>query len=183
MQAAGDPNAQAIKYRQSAYTVLAAQFGYMPGALWILIGCVLAGGVHDMVVLFASVRHKGRSLSMIAETEIGKTTGKESTRQYRIAYADMKAVGGLVQGLSEGIAFGLETSFPEGSGYVLRLFTDDLVLTPDEAAGLRAVPGVEAIDFRTTYQTRLRIGDRREDVLLVGVEDFARRSIRLAEYC
>ncbi len=56
--------------------VLAAQFGYMPGALWILIGCVLAGGVHDMVVLFASVRHKGKSLSVIAETEIGKTAGK-----------------------------------------------------------------------------------------------------------
>ena len=56
--------------------VLAAQFGYLPGALWILIGCVFAGGVHDMVVLFASVRHKGRSLSVIAETEIGKTTGK-----------------------------------------------------------------------------------------------------------
>lgn len=56
--------------------VLAAQFGYMPGALWILIGCVLAGGVHDMVVLFASVRHKGRSLSVIAETEIGKAAGK-----------------------------------------------------------------------------------------------------------
>ena len=37
--------------------VLAAQFGYMPGALWIIIGCVMAGGVHDMVVLFASVRH------------------------------------------------------------------------------------------------------------------------------
>ncbi|HMR20460.1 MAG TPA: carbon starvation CstA family protein, partial [Sphingobacterium sp.] len=32
--------------------VLAAQFGYLPGALWILIGCVLGGGVHDMVVLF-----------------------------------------------------------------------------------------------------------------------------------
>ena len=56
--------------------VLAAQFGYMPGALWILIGCVLAGGVHDMVVLFASVRHKGKSLSVIAETEIGKSAGK-----------------------------------------------------------------------------------------------------------
>ena len=38
--------------------VLAAQFGYLPGAIWILIGCVLGGGVHDMVVLFASVRHK-----------------------------------------------------------------------------------------------------------------------------
>ena len=56
--------------------VLAAQFGYMPGALWILVGCVLAGGVHDAVVLFASVRHKGKSLSVIAESEIGGLTGK-----------------------------------------------------------------------------------------------------------
>lgn len=42
--------------------VLAAQFGFLPGALWILIGCVLGGAVHDMVVLFASVRHRGQSL-------------------------------------------------------------------------------------------------------------------------
>lgn len=55
--------------------VLAAQFGYLPGAMWILIGCVLGGGVHDMVVLFASVRHKGQSLATIASKEIGKTTG------------------------------------------------------------------------------------------------------------
>ena len=55
--------------------VLAAQFGYMPGLLWILIGCVLAGGVHDMVVLFASVRHRGQSLAYIASQEIDKTTG------------------------------------------------------------------------------------------------------------
>ncbi len=55
--------------------VLAAQFGYLPGALWILIGCVLAGAVHDMVVLFASVRHKGKSLASIAESEVGKTVG------------------------------------------------------------------------------------------------------------
>jgi len=55
--------------------VLAAQFGYLPGALWILIGAVLAGGVHDMIVLFASVRHKGQSLSKIAESEIGKLAG------------------------------------------------------------------------------------------------------------
>ncbi|WP_319587015.1 carbon starvation protein A [uncultured Desulfobulbus sp.] len=55
--------------------VLAAQFGYLPGALWILIGAVMAGGVHDMVVLFASVRHKGQSLSKIAESEIGKVAG------------------------------------------------------------------------------------------------------------
>jgi carbon starvation protein len=55
--------------------VLAAQFGFLPGALWIIIGAVIAGSVHDMVVLFASVRHKGRSLSKIAENEIGKTAG------------------------------------------------------------------------------------------------------------
>ncbi len=55
--------------------VLAAQFGYLPGALWIIIGCVLAGAVHDTIVLFASVRHKGKSLSRIAEYEIGRLTG------------------------------------------------------------------------------------------------------------
>ncbi len=56
--------------------VLAAQFGFLPGALWILIGAVLAGAVHDSIVLFASVRHKGKSLSVIAEAEIGKAAGK-----------------------------------------------------------------------------------------------------------
>ena len=49
--------------------------GMLPGALWIIIGCVMAGAVHDMVVLFASVRHKGQSLAKIAESEIGKTAG------------------------------------------------------------------------------------------------------------
>ncbi|HSB52615.1 MAG TPA: carbon starvation CstA family protein, partial [Dissulfurispiraceae bacterium] len=55
--------------------VLAAQFGFLPGALWIIVGCVLAGAVHDMIVLFASMRHKGRSLAKIAESEVGKTVG------------------------------------------------------------------------------------------------------------
>ncbi len=55
--------------------VLAAQYGYLPGALWIIIGAVVAGAVHDMVVLFASVRHKGQSLSKIAESEVGKAAG------------------------------------------------------------------------------------------------------------
>ena len=55
--------------------VLAAQFGYLPGLLWILIGCVLAGGVHDLIVLFCAVRHKGMSLAYIAYREVGTTTG------------------------------------------------------------------------------------------------------------
>jgi len=51
--------------------VLAAQFGYLPGFLWILIGGVFAGAVHDMVVLFASVRHNGKSLAEVAKAQIG----------------------------------------------------------------------------------------------------------------
>jgi len=55
--------------------VLAAQYGYLPGALWILIGGVFAGAVHDMVILFASVRHDGESLVEIAKTHLGSTMG------------------------------------------------------------------------------------------------------------
>jgi carbon starvation protein len=51
--------------------VLAAQFGYLPGTLWILIGAVLAGAVHDVVILYASVRHDGMSLAEIAKRHLG----------------------------------------------------------------------------------------------------------------
>ena len=50
--------------------VIAAQFGYLPGLLWILIGSVVAGAVHDMVILFASVRYDGKSIADIAKEEI-----------------------------------------------------------------------------------------------------------------
>jgi len=55
--------------------VLAAQFGYLPGALWILIGAVFAGGVQDFVVLVASVRRNGCSLAEIARKEVGPVAG------------------------------------------------------------------------------------------------------------
>ncbi len=55
--------------------VLAAQFGYMPGFLWMLIGAVLAGAVHDLVILTASIRHDGKSLAEVARREIGKVSG------------------------------------------------------------------------------------------------------------
>ena len=55
--------------------MLAAQFGYLPGFLWILIGAALAGAVHDMVILTASVRRNGRSLAQIARDEIGPVGG------------------------------------------------------------------------------------------------------------
>jgi carbon starvation protein len=55
--------------------VLAAQFGYAPGLLWLLAGAVLGGCVHDFMILVASVRHNGRSLPEIARTEIGPVAG------------------------------------------------------------------------------------------------------------
>src|SRR5438046_8960563 len=51
--------------------VLAIQYGYMPGLLWLLIGVCLAGAVQDMLVLAASVRRGGRSLAAIARAELG----------------------------------------------------------------------------------------------------------------
>jgi len=55
--------------------VLAAQFGYLPGTLWILIGATLGGGVHDMIVLFASVRRRGKTLGQMVKEEIGPGVG------------------------------------------------------------------------------------------------------------
>ncbi|MGY0710266.1 carbon starvation CstA family protein [Azospirillum argentinense] len=55
--------------------VLAAQFGYLPSFLWLLIGCVIGGAVHDTVVLFASMKHKGQSLSEVAKAELGPVAG------------------------------------------------------------------------------------------------------------
>ncbi len=55
--------------------VLAAQFGYLPGLLWILVGAVLGGAVHDSVVLFCSVRRGGKSLARMVREEVGPVAG------------------------------------------------------------------------------------------------------------
>ncbi|MBU2702526.1 carbon starvation protein [Sporomusaceae bacterium BoRhaA] len=59
--------------------VLAAQFGYLPGTLWLLIGAVVAGSVHDIVVLFCSIRHDGKSIAEIAKLEISRASGIATT--------------------------------------------------------------------------------------------------------
>src|SRR5437867_7624612 len=55
--------------------VLAAQFGYLPGTLWIIIGAVLGGAVQDFVILFSSLRRDGKSLGQMAREEIGNVGG------------------------------------------------------------------------------------------------------------
>ncbi|MCC6389984.1 MAG: carbon starvation protein A [Bryobacterales bacterium] len=54
---------------------LAAQFGYLPGTLWIIIGAVLGGAVQDFVILFCSMRRDGKSLGQMAREEIGRLGG------------------------------------------------------------------------------------------------------------
>jgi carbon starvation protein len=55
--------------------VLAAQFGYLPGMLWLLIGATLGGGVHDAIVMFASIRRGGKSLGQMLKEEINPVVG------------------------------------------------------------------------------------------------------------
>ncbi|MFY4730746.1 carbon starvation protein A [Nitrospira sp. BLG_2] len=55
--------------------VLAAQFGFLPGFLWLVVGAVLAGAVQDFIILVASMRRNGRSLPEIAHDELGSITG------------------------------------------------------------------------------------------------------------
>ncbi len=55
--------------------VLAAQFGFLPGMLWILVGATLGGAVHDSIILFCSVRRRGRSLGQMVRDEVGPFAG------------------------------------------------------------------------------------------------------------
>jgi carbon starvation protein len=73
--------------------VLAAQFGFMPGFLWMLIGAVMAGSVHDFVILTASVQHDGKSLAEIAKAEINKVSG--ITTSFAILLIIVIALAGL----------------------------------------------------------------------------------------
>ncbi len=75
---------------------LAAQFGYLPGALWIVIGAVLGGAVQDFVVLFCSLRRDGKSLGQMAREEIGKLGGFIAMFTVLLIMVILLAVVGLV---------------------------------------------------------------------------------------
>ena len=73
--------------------VLAAQYGWGPGFMWILLGSVFAGAVHDFIILFASVRHNGQSLAVIARREVGPLTGV--TTSLAVFFIIIVALAGL----------------------------------------------------------------------------------------
>src|SRR5437660_2979204 len=73
--------------------VLAAQFGYLPGLLWLAFGVVFAGAAHDFVILAPSVRRNGKSLAEIARTEISPVAG--ITAMIAILFIVVIALAGL----------------------------------------------------------------------------------------
>jgi carbon starvation protein len=76
--------------------VLAAQFGYLPGMLWILIGATLGGAVHDSVILFCSVRRRGKSLGQMVTDEVGPFAGVIALASIVAIMVILLAVLGLV---------------------------------------------------------------------------------------
>ncbi|HYE38085.1 carbon starvation CstA family protein [Methylocaldum sp.] len=75
---------------------LAAQFGYLPGTLWILIGAVIGGCVQDFVILFCSIRRDGRSLGQMARDELGPIGGNAALLGVMCIMIILIAVLGLV---------------------------------------------------------------------------------------
>ncbi len=73
--------------------VLAIQFGYLPGLVWLVVGVCLAGGVQDMLVLALSTRHDGKSLASLTRQEIGRPAGIAAT--FAILYIIIIALAGL----------------------------------------------------------------------------------------
>jgi carbon starvation protein len=73
--------------------VLAAQFGFFPGYLWMLVGAVMAGSMHDLVILVASLKHDGKSLAEIARKEISGVSG--ATASFAILLILVVAMAGL----------------------------------------------------------------------------------------
>jgi carbon starvation protein len=114
--------------------VLAAQFGFLPGAIWIIIGAVLAGAVHDYVILFASVRHNGLSLHKIARDYIGRTSGIATA--IAVLFIIVTALAGLsivvVNALAESPwgTFAIAASIPAAMivGFYMNVFRKNAIM-------------------------------------------------------
>src|SRR4051794_32181256 len=100
--------------------VLAIQYGYMPGLLWLVIGVCLAGAVQDMLVLAASVRRGGKSLAQIAFTELGRSASIIVSLAILVivvialaglGFVVVKALGGEEVKLTQG----MQIKLPKGS--------------------------------------------------------------------
>ncbi len=125
--------------------VLAVQFGYLPGLLWLLIGVCLAGAVQDMLVLAASVRRDGRSLAEIARIEIGPVAG--TTASLAILFVVIIALSGLGVVVVKALG-GEEIKLAEGSVLEMPPGTALSVAVEDRAnRAVALVPGNTRIEY------------------------------------
>src|ERR1700683_4542504 len=92
--------------------VLAAQFGYLPGLLWIVIGVCLAGAVQDFLVMAASIRRGGKSLGQIAFHDVGNIAG--AAAMIAILFILVIALAGLGKVVVKALG-GENASFPQGA--------------------------------------------------------------------
>jgi carbon starvation protein len=100
--------------------VLAAQFGYAPGLIWLVGGVCLAGAVHDMIILWASTRRGGRSLADIARTEIGPVAG--TTAAIAILFIVVVALAGLGLAVVNALQQSAWATFTIGMSIPLAIF-------------------------------------------------------------
>src|SRR4051812_43916843 len=100
--------------------VLAAQFGYAPGLIWLVGGVCLAGAVHDMIILWASTRRGGRSLADIARSEIGPVAG--TTAAVAILFIVIIALAGLGLAVVNALEHSAWGTFTIGMSIPLALF-------------------------------------------------------------
>ena len=96
--------------------VLAAQFGYLPGLLWIVIGVCLGGAVQDFLVLAASLRRGGKSLAQIAFSDVGKVAG--TAAMVAILFIIIIALAGLGKVVVKALG-GEEVRYPAGSRFII----------------------------------------------------------------
>ena len=100
--------------------VLAMQFGFAPGLIWLVAGVCLAGAVHDFMILWASTRRGGRSLSEIARSEIGPVAG--TTSAIAILFIIVIALAGLALAVANALHESAWGTFTIGISIPLALF-------------------------------------------------------------
>jgi len=100
--------------------VLAAQWGVLPGAIWIVVGAVLAGAVHDFIILVASVRCRGMSLSEIAGVHIGRLA--RIVTSIAILFIIMCALAGLAISVVKALADSIWGTFSIAATIPVALF-------------------------------------------------------------
>src|SRR3954469_11825598 len=96
--------------------VLAAQFGYLPGLIWIVVGVCLGGAVQDFLVLAASMRRDGKSLAQIAFSDIGRVAG--TAAMVAILFIIVIALAGLGKVVVNALG-GENVKYPAGSKFII----------------------------------------------------------------